>query len=188
MVGSIGVLVQYGDVAGLMEKLGVNVDAVKSSPLKAEPSPFHPATEEAKQMLARVVDDSYEWFVDLVAERRNFDTAKAHQLANGAIFTGAQGLKNGLVDEIGDEETAKQWLVAERGIDKDLKIVKWTPSSSEGISNPVSLAMLAKLIGIEVGGVGNYKLWESLRERLFLDGLVSLMQIDFPSSEGELRQ
>ncbi|MCG6858920.1 MAG: signal peptide peptidase SppA [Salaquimonas sp.] len=188
MVGSIGVLVQYGDVSGLLDKLGVKVDAVKSSPLKAEPSPFHPATEEAKQMLGRVVDDSYEWFIDLVAKRRNFGQAKAHELANGAIFTGAQGLKNGLVDEIGDEETAKQWLVDERGISKDLKIVEWKPDRSDGISNPVSLTALARFFGIDTQAFNNYKLWETIERRLFLDGLMSLMQIEFPSSEGELRQ
>ncbi|MCB1463988.1 MAG: signal peptide peptidase SppA [Nitratireductor sp.] len=185
MVGSIGVLVQYGDVSTLMEKLGVKIDAVKSSPLKAEPSPFHPASEEARQMLGRVVDDSYQWFVDLVAERRNFDPGKARGLANGAIFTGAQGLKNGLVDEIGDEETAKKWLVAERGISDKLKIVEWKPERSDYVSNPVSLAALARLFGIDPAAIGNQRLWESLERRLFLDGLVSLMQIDFPSSEGK---
>lgn len=188
MVGSIGVYIQYGEVSGLLEKLGVEVDEVKSSPLKAEPSPFHPTTEEARRMLGSVVDDSYEWFVDLVAERRGFEDAKARSLANGAIYTGTQGLKNGLVDEIGDIRTAKKWLVAERGISDKLKIVEWKPDRDSTISNPVALAGLLRLVGIDVSGFGNHKLLEAIERRLFLDGLVSLMQIDFPGSEGKVRR
>ncbi len=52
----------------------------------------------------------------IVAERRNFTPLKARQLADGSIFTGSQGLENGLIDAIGDEETAKEWLVTEKRI------------------------------------------------------------------------
>jgi len=189
IVGSIGVLFQYGDVSVLMDRIGVEVDAVKSSPLKAEPSPFKPASEEAKAMIGRIVDDSYEWFVGLVAERRQLDPARARALADGSIFTGAQGLANGLVDEIGDEETARKWLVAERGISDNLKIVEWKPDrGGSAFSNPASLAPLLRLLGFEPPASSAGKLLENLEKRLFLDGLVSLMQIDALTSRGEMRQ
>jgi len=188
LVGSIGVLVQYGDVSSLLDKLGIKVDEVKSAPLKAEPSPFHPTSPEARAMLDRVVQNSYQWFTGLVAERRHFDAAKAHQLADGSIFTGAQGLKNGLVDEIGDEETAKKWLVAERGISDKLKIVDWQPEKPGYVSNPAALATILRLVGIDKEAIGNLKLWGTIEKRLFLDGLMSLMQIESLSTQGELRQ
>ena len=71
IVGSIGVIFQYPQVGELMDKIGVQMNEIKSSPLKAEPSPFHPATPEAEEMIRSMVLDSYDWFVDLVAEERD---------------------------------------------------------------------------------------------------------------------
>ena len=70
IVGSIGVLVQFPDVTGLMDKIGVKLEEVKSSPLKAEPSPFNPTTDEERAMIRNMILDSYDWFVGIVDERR----------------------------------------------------------------------------------------------------------------------
>ena len=178
ILGSIGVLIQYGNAVELLDKLGVEVDAVKSSPLKAQPNPFSQTSEEAKQMLARVVDDSYEWFIGLVAERRDMSMARARMLADGSIFTGAQSLENGLIDQIGDEETARKWLVSDRGIDDDLKIIDWDAEredSGSGFPNPAAFAAVAWLFGVEIDKNAAAQLQEYLSRRLFLDGLVSLM-------------
>lgn len=178
IVGSIGVLFQYGDVSTLLDKIGVKVDAIKSAPLKAEPSPFHPATEEAKQMIGRLIDDSYRWFVDLVAERRKMDHAKALALADGSIFTGAQGLENGLVDRLGGEETARKWLVEEKGVDDALKIVDWKPKREDDgfLPGSASLAGLQRLLAGESAPLTLHQIQEFFGNRLFLDGLVSVMQ------------
>ena len=126
LTGSIGVLVQWGDVSGLLDKLGIKLEDVKSTPLKAEPTPFRPAPPEAKAMLDRVVKDSYEWFVGLVAERRGLSSEEAHRLADGRIVTGAQAVGLKLVDEIGGEEVAVAWLES-KGTPKDLPITDWKP-------------------------------------------------------------
>jgi protease IV len=96
IVGSIGVLIQYPDVTGLMDKIGVKLEEVKSSPLKASPSPFEPTTEEARAMVRKLIMDSYNWFVDIVAERRNLPRDQALALADGSIFTGRQAVANKL--------------------------------------------------------------------------------------------
>jgi protease IV len=129
IVGSIGVIVQYPDVTELLDKLGVKVEAIKSSPLKAEPSPFHPTTEEAREMIASMVRDSYDWFLGLVEERRQLSRADVVALADGSVFTGRQALERKLVDALGGEREAQAWLV-ERGLDEDLKIVEWKPKGS----------------------------------------------------------
>ncbi len=186
IVGSIGVLFQYGDVSSLFDKVGVKVDAVKSSPLKAEPSPFHPATEEAKQMIGRVVTDSYGWFVDLVTERRKFDRAKTLSLADGSIFTGSQGLANGLVDRIGGEEAAKAWLVEAKAISTDLKIVEWKPkreSDNPFIGASASIS-LRQMLESPIDRVSIDELRKVLSRGLFLDGLQSVMQGSAPESKG----
>src|SRR4051812_12715558 len=88
LVGSIGVLFQYPDVSGLLDKVGVKVESVKSSPLKAEPSGFTPTSPEARAALAAVVGDTYAWFKGLVAERRGMDPGQLATVSDGRVFSG----------------------------------------------------------------------------------------------------
>ena len=178
IVGSIGVLFQYADASKLLDNIGVKVNSVKSAPLKAEPNPFNPASEEAVAMISRVIDSSYEWFVDLVAERRNMDRGKVISLADGSIFTGEQGLANGLVDTIGGEAAAIKWLETERGIAEEIEVVDYSPSRPENslFASSSSIAMLARLLSIDLNSEDISRLNKAIRERLLLDGLVSIWQ------------
>ena len=94
IVGSIGVLIQYPDVSGLMDKVGIKLEEVKSSPLKASPSPFKPTNDDERAMVRKLILDSYDWFVGIVAERRKMTRSEALALADGSIFTGRQALAN----------------------------------------------------------------------------------------------
>ncbi len=176
IVGSIGVIFQYGDASKLLEKIGVAVKEIKSSPLKAEPSPFHPASEEAREMINKVVRDSYDWFVDLVAERRKMDRQTTLKLADGSIYSGSQGIINRLVDEIGDEKTAKKWLVEQKKLDKNLKIVSWKPERPEDslFTNPAGIVWVFKQFGLNITPNAADSLAKHLPRALFLDGLVSM--------------
>jgi protease-4 len=168
IVGSIGVLVEYPDVTGLMDKIGVKLEAIKSSPLKAEPSPFTPTTDEERAMVQRLIADSYDWFVGLVAERRALPRDQVLKLADGAIFTGRQAVQNKLIDEVGGEREAVAWLSG-RGVDPGLKVIEW--KSSSGRSFFFSKA-LARLIGLPEGSAD---ILERIgAERIFLDGLLSV--------------
>ncbi len=131
LTGSIGVLVQWSDVSKLMETVGVKLDEVKSSPMKAEPTPFKPTSPEARAMLDKVVKDTYGWFVGLVAERRGLPIERARELADGRVVTGAQALDLKLIDEIGEERVAVAWLEG-KGVDKGLKIRDWKPKAKVG--------------------------------------------------------
>lgn len=131
IVGSIGVLFQYVDASVLLRNVGVDVNAIKSSPLKAEPSPFDPATPEAQEMIRRMVLDTYEWFVALVDERRPIDAAETRRLADGSVFTGRQGLANKLIDALGGEKEVRAWLETERGVEKGLEIVEREPKAED---------------------------------------------------------
>jgi len=182
IVGSIGVIFQYADASQLLDKIGVKMNEIKSAPLKAEPSPFHPASEEAKAMIDRMIKDSFNWFVELVTERRPLDRQKVLELADGSIFTGSQSLANGLIDQIGDEETARKWLVEKKEISDDHKVIAWKPVRPN--QNPFSISgSMAQTTGwlLEKLGFPNDKatikaIKETLPERLFLDGLLSIMQ------------
>ena len=172
IVGSIGVLVQFPDVTGLMEMVGVKVEGVKSSPLKAEPSPFTPTTEEERAMLRALVMDSYDWFVGLVEERRPLSRAEALAVADGSIFTGRQALERKLVDSLGGEEKAVEWL-AEKGVDGKLDIVEWKAPRRGGLLSPLSAAgLFGALTGLD--RVGGELARRAGADGLFLDGLLSL--------------
>ena len=175
IVGSIGVIVQYPQASDLLDKIGVQMKEVKSSPLKAEPSPFHVPPPESIAVLRRLVDDSYGWFVDLVTERRPLDRNEVLKLADGSIYSGRQGLKLKLIDAIGGEETAKAWLVKEKGLSEELKLVDWKiPSETSGLLfgsalNQWLFGDRASLIGVDPD-----KLPAFVPKRLFLDGLLSV--------------
>lgn len=179
IVGSIGVLVQFPDVTGLMEMVGVKVEGVKSSPLKAEPSPFTPTTEEERAMLRAMVMDSYDWFVGLVEERRPLSRAEVLALADGSIFTGRQALERKLVDGLGGQDEAVAWLSG-KGVDKELDVIEWKPAGRGGLLSPLSLAgTLGALTGLD--RVGAELARKAGAERLFLDGLLSVWQPDAAS-------
>ncbi|TGQ33969.1 MULTISPECIES: signal peptide peptidase SppA [unclassified Mesorhizobium] len=173
IVGSIGVLIQYPDVSGLMDKLGIKLEEVKSSPLKASPSPFKPTSDDERSMVRKLILDSYDWFVGIVAERRSMTRPEALALADGSIFTGRQALANRLVDAVGGETEAIDWL-ATKGVDAKLKVVEW--KNGEGRGGFLLSKVMTKTIGSALGlpDYGGEILHEIGADRLFLDGLVSV--------------
>lgn len=175
ITGSIGVIFQYPQAKDLLDKLGVSLDEIKSAPLKAEPSPFHPASEEAKAMIRNMVMDSYGWFVDLVADRRKLPREDVLKLADGSIFTGRQALQNKLVDTLGGEDEIRAYLDT-RKVQKDLPIVDWERERrTSTFFLPGAASWLLNLLGYDdfVKGEGLQKI---MTEKLFLDGLLSVWQ------------
>src|SRR5712691_5294274 len=104
LVGSIGVLFQFPNFSELLKTIGVKVEEVKSSPLKAAPNGFEPTSQEARDALDALVKDSYAWFKGLVKERRGMDDAQLEKIADGRVFTGHQTIDFKLIDELGDEK------------------------------------------------------------------------------------
>src|SRR5689334_19370012 len=122
LVGSIGVLFQFPNFTELLKTVGVKVEEVKSSPLKAAPNGYEPTTPEARAALDSLVKDSYAWFRSLVKTRRGMDDALLDKVADGRVFTGHQALDLKLIDQLGDEKTAVAWLVAEKGVKGGLPV------------------------------------------------------------------
>jgi protease-4 len=178
LTGSIGVLFEYPEVDQLLDKLGVSMNEQKSAPLKAEPSPFHPPSDEAKAMLDSVIKDTYAWFVDIVAERRHLDRSQAEMFADGRIFTGRQALDAKLTDEIGGEDVALAWL-GTKGVDTKLPVRDWEPARDRGFSLSLSNAAVLWIIdalGISPDLIKDGVLGQILPENLRLDGLKSVWQ------------
>jgi protease IV len=127
IVGSIGVLMQFPNVSGLMDKLGVKLESIKSSPLKAAPNGLEPTSEAARDAMASLIADSFAWFKGLVKERRQMNEDELARVDDGRVFTGRQGIPLKLVDAIGGEREAIAWLQAEKGVTKDLPVRDWKP-------------------------------------------------------------
>ncbi|MBK1657470.1 signal peptide peptidase SppA [Paracraurococcus ruber] len=122
VTGSIGVLLQTPDASDLLARLGLRMETIRSGPLKDQPSPFRPLTEEGRAELQRVIGDMYEQFLGMVVAGRRLPEETVRPLADGRVFTGRQALTAGLVDAIGGEREARAWLAAEKGVPEDLPI------------------------------------------------------------------
>jgi protease IV len=166
ITGSIGVLLQTTDVTGLLEKLGVSAEAIKSAPLKAVPSPFEPLTPAARAATQGLVDDMYAMFVDMVADRRGLDADKAKILADGRVYTGRQAAANGLIDAIGGVNEARAWL-EEKGVSADLPLREIKVWREEEWLGTLARASIRAVFGKTY-----------LPERLTLDGLVAVWHPD----------
>ena len=129
IVGSIGVLMEFPNFSGLMDKVGVKLESIKSSPLKAAPNGMEPTSEAAHDAIAALIADSFAWFKDLVKERRQMSDDELARVDDGRVFTGRQGVPLKLVDAIGGEREAIAWLQTEKGVTKDLPVRDWKPET-----------------------------------------------------------
>ncbi|MAZ18949.1 MAG: signal peptide peptidase SppA [Ahrensia sp.] len=168
IVGSIGVLIQYPNFAELLDNVGIDVQTIKSTPLKAEPGMFDTPPPGAEAMMRRMILDSYAWFKDLVQERRGLTDTEIAAVADGSVFTGRQAVKNKLIDAVGGEEAAREWL-AGKGVSEELKVVEW--KKEEPTAGLLSSVAVARWLGVDLSQ--NTAL-EALQQRLFLDGLISV--------------
>lgn len=177
ITGSIGVIFQYPQAKPLLDKIGVSLEEIKSSPLKAEPSPFHVPPEEAKVMIRQMIDDSYGWFVDLVADRRKMPRAEVLRLADGRILTGRQALKEKLIDELGGEDRIRAYFKS-RGVDETLDVVDWEAEQTGSVFGVGGLSgALVRAFGLD-RVLPSGHLQRLVEGKLFLDGLVSVWQVE----------
>jgi len=176
LVGSIGVLFQFPNVYKLLETVGVKVEAVKSSPLKAAPNGVEPTSDAARAAIASLVVDSYDWFKELVKERRRLDEAELAKVSDGRVFTAHQGLPLKLVDVIGGEREAIAWLESNKSVAKDLPVRDWKKKSSiERLGLVESSAALARALGFETLAI-NLERAAGVSGAAGLDGLVAIWQ------------
>lgn len=116
--GSIGVIMQVTNLEELYEKIGMEVETIKSGEQKDMGNPARSMTEEERSILQSISNDVYDQFVDAVAEGRNLSREKVLELADGRIFTGRQAYELNLIDELGDLYDAVETAGELAGLDK----------------------------------------------------------------------
>jgi protease-4 len=122
LTGSIGVILETGDVSGLLGKLGIAADPIVSGPLKDQPSFVRPLSPQGRDVLQGIVNDLYGQFVQKVADGRHLPVERVRELADGRAYTGKQALQLGLIDAIGGEPEARAWLESQHGVATDLPV------------------------------------------------------------------
>jgi protease-4 len=176
LVGSIGVLFQYPNFTEVLKTVGIQVESIKSSPLKAAPNGFEPTSPAARAAIEAIVLDSFAWFKGLVKDRRRMDDAQLAQVADGRVFTGRQAVGLKLIDGLGNEKTALAWLEKEKKVPANTPVrdYRLEPRFSE-----LSFLHLAAWT-FEAAGLSAFaqriEAWGAVQavERLNLDGLLAL--------------
>ncbi|HEX3438937.1 MAG TPA: signal peptide peptidase SppA [Pseudolabrys sp.] len=176
LVGSIGVLFQFPNFTDVLKTVGIKVEEIKSSPLKAAPNGFEPTSPEARAAIEAIVLDSYSWFKDLVKDRRKLSDEQLARVSDGRVFTGRQGVPLKLVDEIGNERTARDWLAKEKNVPISTPVRDYSlqPRFSE-LSFLHVAAWGFDAVGLSAvsRGIAEWGGAEAV-ERLNLDGLLAL--------------
>jgi protease-4 len=168
ITGSIGVIFSFPEISKLLDTLGIRMEEIKSGELKAEPTPYKPMSDRVRQVSNEMVQESFAWFTGLVAERRKLSAERVKVLADGRVYTGRQAVSEKLIDALGGEEVALEWLRVQNKLSKDIETVDWrspSVSGSTGLGFSVANTVL-KVLGFE----GLRRQVESAR----LDGLLVL--------------
>jgi protease IV len=119
ITGSIGVILRGNNLERLLEKIGVSFKVIKSGPYKDILSFDRELTEPEQNILQELIDNSYEQFVETVAEGRKLAVETVKSFADGRIFTGQQAVGLGVVDKLGTEEDARRWTAELVGLDPE---------------------------------------------------------------------
>lgn len=180
LVGSVGVIAQIPNFTKLLDNVGVKVEAVRSTPLKAMPSGIEPTTPEARLAVEETVLDTYRWFRNLVGERRGLSGDALGKVTDGRVFTGRQALELKLIDALGGEREAIAWLEAEKGLAKNLPVRRYTPQQS--VNRIPGLGALGAMLGLIADG-SRASLAEQAREVLGADALDGLVSVWHPSKQ-----
>ena len=124
VTGSIGVRMDIPQLQGLMDKVGVGQETLVTAPYKDAASYLHPLTPKDRAYLEHVLMDMHEQFVGIVAKGRHMERERAAKLADGKIFTGQEAQSLGLVDAMGGEDAALDWLAHKTGVPADRPLLR----------------------------------------------------------------
>jgi protease-4 len=155
LTGSIGVIAQVPNIAGLYDKLGIKVEVFREGKHKDMYAGLRELTPEEKELMQEMTEQLYEQFVRVVAEGRRMDEEKVRQLATGQLYTGEQAKALGLVDELGGLDTAIEVAAQLAGI-KQPKVVYYSPTAPSLLRTLLELGGVVlvdlpkiKLLGVE---------------------------------------
>ena len=117
-VGSIGVTLSYLENAEENEKNGLKFVELSAGRFKDAGNPDKKLTKEERALFQRDLNILYQQFIELISENRNIPIEKVRKLADGSSLLGVLAIKEGLIDQLGDQETAREWFAKQ--LDEDI--------------------------------------------------------------------
>jgi protease-4 len=124
ITGSIGVIISFPQAKELLEKIGIELEIVKSGQFKDVGSYARELGDEERRLLQATVDDIHSQFIEVVSSERGLDIDRVRELAQGQIFSGREALEAGLVDKLGTLEDAISIAGLASGIGPDPEVVE----------------------------------------------------------------
>ena len=124
ITGSIGVILQTAQLTSLMEKIGVKPIIVKSGELKATPNPLEKLDEEKINYLKKIIGQLQDEFIEIVERKRNLNQTTLRKISSGRIFTSKQALELNLIDFVGNETDALNWIIKEGNLDPKIDVIE----------------------------------------------------------------
>jgi len=124
ITGSIGVLMKFSNLEGLMGKIGMKAFTLKTGKFKDVGSPARTMSEEEKAMLQSVIDSTHAQFIRAVAEGRKLPLEKVREIADGRIFSGEQAMELKLIDRMGTMQDAVEEAARLGGISGEPHVIK----------------------------------------------------------------
>lgn len=119
LTGSIGIFGMIPDASDLLnKKIGLTFDEVRTNRYGNFPTIIQPMNEDEKAMLQAYVERGYGLFTKRCAEGRNMPLDSILHIAGGRVWTGSNALEIGLVDELGDLNTAINWIAGTADLSK----------------------------------------------------------------------
>ncbi len=153
ITGSIGVLMGSSNWKKLLEKIGIEPEVIKSGKYKDMGAYWRGFTDEEKQLLQKLIDNSYGQFLETVSKGRGISIKKLKPLAQGQVFTGSQAIKLGLADKEGDLNDAIDEAKKLAGIKGEPEIVEFNRTLNRLfglVGKPDSILNLSNLLNIPV--------------------------------------
>jgi len=146
ITGSIGVIIRGNNLSELLKKIGIKFETIKSGVYKDILSPDKPLSDEGRDLLQGLIDESYKQFTEAVSEGRNIPVEEVKKFADGRIFTGTQAKELGLVDEIGDEFLAREIAAEMVKIDPKMQPVTFGKKKKKFLGLIPGSKILGKII------------------------------------------
>ena len=112
IIGSVGAVMAYPNIYHILKKINVDYTVIKSGILKAEPQPYSAPRPEYAEEMQKMVNAIGVWFVDKVSSSRGLHNKDSIRqiIAKGGVFTAQEAQKLFLIDAIGDEIDALEYL------------------------------------------------------------------------------
>lgn len=135
ITASIGVIMTTPNVSGALGAVGIEMVEIKSGAQKAEPTPYGPLAADKLGPSEDMIADSFAWFLGLVADRRDLPQETLDTVSDGRILSGRMALEMNMVDAIGGEREAIDWLAETHDLARDLPVIdRMIPEEPEGLA------------------------------------------------------